>query len=126
MVQSTRIEGINLRQLIVDETTLEGLSYVLEGNPRGILWHRDELAGLFKELDKYNGQKGCSLPRILSACDAGLWKITRADSTRNNYIPHTMLSIFGAIQPRVLSDIFFKEKDIDSGLIPRFLFSFVE
>ena len=41
------------KQLLVDDSTLEALSEALSANPRGILWHRDELSGLLLSLDRY-------------------------------------------------------------------------
>ena len=109
------------RQLIIDDSTIEALTYAFEANPRGILWNRDELAGLFLDLDKYNGGKGGTLTRILSAYDSGSWKVNRVDEDKNKNISSATLSIFGTLQPQALIDIF-KKKDIDIGIIPRFLF----
>ncbi|MFC1508622.1 DUF3987 domain-containing protein [Candidatus Omnitrophota bacterium] len=114
-------ENVCFNQLIVDDATTEALSDVLEANPRGILWNRDELAGLLMDLDKYSGKAGSSMSRLMSAYDSGPWKINRKDKEKNKNISHATLSIFGTIQPRSLTEVF-KTRDIEVGFLPRFLF----
>ncbi len=114
------------KQLIVDDITTEALSHALEANPKGILWYRDELSGIFKDLDKYTtGKEGGTMSRLMSAYDSGSWKVNRVDKEKDVYIPHATLSIFGTIQPRAIPEIFSK-RDIEIGFIPRFLMVIVE
>ena len=101
------------------------MSYALECNPRGILWERDELAGLFLDMDKYQGKEGATQTRLMSAYNSGPWKVNRSCVDKTKNIPHATLSIFGTIQPKALTDIF-SQKDLDVGFIPRFLFAFVD
>jgi len=109
------------KQLFVDDTTVESLTDALQGNPRGILWYRDELSGLILELDKYSGKDGGTKARLMSAYDCGVWKTNRIKKGRVNLIQHACLSIFGTIQPRVLPRIF-SDLDAATGFLPRFLF----
>ena len=108
-------------QLIVDDTTTEALTDVLDANPRGILWNRDELAGLILELDKYTGRDGGTKSRLMSAYDSGAWKVNRRDKSKKAFIPHATLSIFGTIQPKALPTIF-SNLDAATGFLPRFIF----
>lgn len=109
------------RQVLVDDATVESLTDALADNPRGILWIRDELAGLLLDLDKYQGEKGSTKTRLMSSYDSGPWKVGRVNQERTNYIPHATLSIFGTIQPAALADIFCGQ-DAATGFLPRFLF----
>jgi len=38
--------------VVVDDITLPAISSVLAQNPRGVLWHRDEMEGLFTEIKR--------------------------------------------------------------------------
>ena len=109
------------RQLIVDDTTTEALTDVLDGNPRGILWNRDELSGLILDLDKYSGKDGGTKSRLMSAYDSGPWKVNRKDKSKKAFIPQATLSIFGTIQPQALPTIF-SNLDAATGFLPRFIF----
>ncbi len=108
-------------QLIVDDTTTEALTDALEANSRGILWNRDELAGLILELDKYSGKDGGTKSRLMSSYDSGPWKVNRKDKSKKAFIPHATLSIFGTIQPKALPTIF-SNLDAATGFLPRFIF----
>ena len=118
-------EDAKWKQIKVDDATTEALPYALRDNPRGILWNRDELAGMFKDMDKYTKGQGATKERLMTAYDSGSWKINRVDQDKNLYIKNATLSIFGTIQPAAFSEIF-KNRDIEVGFIPRFIFVFVE
>ncbi len=109
------------KQVFVDDATVEALTDALSDNPRGVLWLRDELAGLILDLDKYSGEKGSTKTRLMSAYDSGSWKVSRVNQGRTGYIQHACLSIFGGIQPGALVDAFCG-KDAATGFLPRFLF----
>ncbi len=108
------------RQLLVDDATIESIPPILEGNPRGVLWNRDELAGLFQDMGKYNKGADGTKSRLLSSYDSEPWRVDRKDRSRGCYIQRATMSILGAIQPKILQYIF-KEQDIDGGLVQRFL-----
>lgn len=109
------------RQLIVEDTSPEALSDALSGNPRGILWYRDELSGLLLEMDKYSNRAGGTKTRLMSAYDSGAWKVTRISARRNCFIPNATLSIYGTVQPMALPNIF-SNLDAVTGFLPRFIF----
>ena len=110
------------KQNYIDDATMESLPVAFETNRRGILWHRDELSGLFRDLDKYNsnGRQSGAKARLLSAYDSQDWKTTRKNS-EPILIEKPCLSIFGTIQNKVLETMF-DGQDLENGLIPRFLF----
>jgi hypothetical protein len=113
------------KQIIVDDITIEALGNVHNDNPKGVLWLVDELAGMLFDQDKYSSSKGGTKTRLLSAHSRGHWKTNRSsEKARNISIPHACVSIFGGIQPNMISKVFdIKDgTDFDSGFIPRFLF----
>ncbi len=109
------------RRILADDESLESLVDAFNDNPRGILWQRDELAGLLLDLDKYSGKNGATKTRLMSCYDAGPIKVGRIAENRIAHIPHAALSIFGGIQPAALVDAFCT-KDQLTGFLPRFLF----
>ena len=111
-------------QLFVDDATIESVADALNENPRGVLWHRDELSGLLRDLYKYSKESEGTKSRLLSAYDSKLWKINRKTQGKSLYIPHACLGIFGGVQPGVLPNLFSSEDRL-SGLLPRFLFVLV-
>jgi phage/plasmid primase-like uncharacterized protein len=115
------------RQAYVDDATVEALGEVLSENPRGIMWRKDELAGLIADLDKYSSGNsgGGTRSRLLSSYDGQEWKTSRtSDPRRNLYIPHAFVGIFGGIQPAMLPKVFeagASGVDEASGFLQRFI-----
>jgi|GEM_PF-4033554 len=114
------------RQAYVDDSTPEALGEALAENPRGIMWRRDEMAGLITDFDKYSGSKGSTRSRLLSAYDGQEWKTSRVKGAgRNLHISHAFVGLFGGIQPGMLSKIFEAGDggvDEASGFLQRFIF----
>jgi hypothetical protein len=109
------------KDLILDDWTIEAAANALLNNPKGILLYRDELAGMFRDLDKYSGEKGSTKTRLMQAYDGKKpWKITRK-SGGTTFIPRPGLSIYGTIQPGVVLNLFNRE-DLESGFLNRFIF----
>ena len=52
------VEEPTLEHFIASDTTVEALGDIFENNPRGILIHRDELAGWILGLNQYKGGAG--------------------------------------------------------------------
>ena len=73
-------------------------------------------------LEKYNssGRSSGAKTRLLSAYDNRDWKVTRKGD-EPEVIRNACLSIFGTIQGGVLETLF-SDQDLESGLIPRFMF----
>lgn len=111
-------------QYTVEDATPEAVSIVLEQNPRGVLWRADELAGMIANLDRYaaSGREGGGTrSRLLSAYDCQEWKTNRTNAERNQYVPAACVSIFGGIQPGILTRVF-EGHDVSSGFLPRMIF----
>jgi hypothetical protein len=110
------------RECMIDDATVESLTDILAFNSRGILWSRDELAGLLLDMDKYgNGKEGGTKTRLMTAYDCGSWKVSRINNARTSYVPHACLSIWGTIQPDTLKTVF-TGHDRQSGFLSRFMF----
>ncbi|WP_171267362.1 DUF3987 domain-containing protein [Oceanidesulfovibrio marinus] len=111
------------KHLYVDDATIEAVAdALLMSGSRGVLWYRDELAGMLKDFDKYGtGDKGGTMTRLLSAYDSSSWKLTRKTNKQTIYIPQATVSLFGGIQDGVLPHIF-TDLDAVSGFLPRILF----
>lgn len=109
------------KELYLDDATMEKVGKALEANQRGILWYRDELAGLFADLGKYSSKKDTGdKARLLSANCCKPWKLSRA-TKQDVYIPRACVTLFGTIQPEVMKRCFSPE-DKDSGLLQRLIF----
>ncbi|MDL2279238.1 DUF3987 domain-containing protein [Desulfovibrio sp. OttesenSCG-928-G11] len=127
MTALLRPEEPKQRQTTADDVTVEALGDILQGNPKGVLWLKDELSGLLFDLDKYsNNGGGGTKARLLSSHSLGPWKTNRSSNpNRNNFIPKACVGIFGGIQPGVMSKVFEAGAggmDEESGFLPRFLF----
>ncbi len=113
-----------LKHYTLSDTTVEGMVKVFEDDPRGVILHRDEIAGLILGLNQYKAKgRGNDRQRLIELYDCQPWKIDRKGSVV--FIPNTGASIVGGIQPRVMPEVF-ENDSFDDGLIPRFLLSLSE
>jgi putative DNA primase/helicase len=91
-----------LKRYLVNDSTVEKLGELLNLTPVGLTVFRDELTGLFRQLDK-EGQEGARA-FYLEAWD-GLGSFTYDRIGRGTiYIESVTLSLFGSIQPGRLLD----------------------
>lgn len=110
------------KDIVLDDWTTESVFESLLSNPKGVLLMRDELSGLFMDLDKYSGEKGSTKTKLMTAYDTkSPWKTSRINTNRNGYVSNPCVSIYGGIQPAVACDIFSKQ-DQFSGFLGRFDF----
>jgi len=113
-----------LKQLTVNDTTMEALTRVLQNNPDGVLLHKDELASWVKEMDRYR-QGGGDMENWNSMFSLQQIRVNRA-SGNNLYVPNPYVSITGTIQPRVLKNLSPDGAMIDNGFLDRMLFVWPE
>lgn len=106
----------------VEDSTSQAVGDVLQNNPRGVLWYRDEMSGFLSDLGRYDskGDNGGDKARLMSAYDCAQWKVSRKTQP-GCFIPHACISIFGTIQPGILPSLL-KNVDSESGFLPRFTF----
>ena len=108
---------------IISDTTLEALCVVMEESPRGVLLHNDELAGFVKSQNQYK-KKGSDAEKYLELFNCKQICIERV-TKGSSLVANTGCAILGGIQPLVLPKVFTQEA-IESGLLPRFLFTNID
>lgn len=109
------------RRYLVNDTTVEALGVILQGNPDGTLAYRDELIGLLKSLDKegYEAARGFFLS-AWSGTDS--YVFDRIGRGLNLRIEACCLSLLGSIQPAVIGG-YLRQAVADGGgdgLLSRF------
>ncbi|MFK2827200.1 DUF3987 domain-containing protein [Bacillus sp. B190/17] len=110
------------KQIIVNYSTLEGLSGVLVDNPRGVIALFDELRVFMEQMDMYRGGNGGDLAKWLSIFVRDEFTINLA-SKRPRHISLPFVAVHGNITPDKLNLIITKVQD---GLADRFLFVYPE
>lgn len=100
--------------------TAEGLAKKASEVPeQGMMYFRDELAGLFKDLNKYSKGKGSELEDLLSFYDGTGGCNLRVNGVSASF-HNVLLGLFGSIQPEVLKNLI-SDFDDPRGLWGRFL-----
>lgn len=105
-----------------NDATLEKMGLMLAGLPKGLLYHRDELAGWIGNFDRYSGGGG-DRQFWLEANGGQSFTIDRVKHPEPVHIRHLSVGVFGGIQPDRLSAVM---KDADDGLVARFLYAWPE
>lgn len=110
--------------LSVSDFTAEALAeqlQVQEARGLGLLINRDEIAGMFGNLNAYRSGRGSDEEQLLEAYDgSGFSSLRVANTGGGRFYDRCHLSIYGTIQPAVLRELV-KAGDA-SGLWARFLF----
>ena len=113
-----------MSRTVVEDTTIEALARVLDENRRGVLVMRDELAGWVRAMDQYRaGGKGSDRQFYLSAWSNTYVSVDRKSKPEPLILETPFISVFGSIQPGVLSELGAGRED---GLLDRFLFAYPE
>ena len=116
-------------QYLLDDATIEAAVERLEDNERGLLWHKDEFAGFFQGLERYNAKASGTAKQILlsawSAHKISCVRKTKDGLADEKYIEKGVFSIYGNIQPALLRTVF-NMHDINQGFPQRFIFMFSE
>lgn len=107
-----------LRWLVVDDATTEKMSDLLQPEiSRGLVFVRDEVSGLIRELERYRSRAG-DREFLLQAYSGGPKSVARI-SRPPVFVPDLLLNIVGGIQPDVAREVF--ASGADDGLGARFL-----
>jgi len=107
-------------QFIANDITLESLVELHEENKNAIGLFKDELAGWFKDMNKYRA--GSDLEFWLSTWSGKSVFLNRKTS-RSSFVENPLISVLGGIQPGIL-DSFYTEENKDNGFIDRMLLCF--
>ena len=104
-------------RLCVSDSTIEKLAILLQARPHGMLYIRDELAGLFLNLSRYSG--GTDKEFWLEAWNGKPYSVERVNRPPVD-VQHLLVGITGGFQPDKLVRSFDGDAD---GLYARFLFA---
>lgn len=108
-------------RFVCSDTTVEALAVLLADNPRGLLLHRDELAGWINSFDQYKGGKGSDTAHWLTIYGARDLLVDRKGGSRPSlFVPRATVSIVGGIQPGTLRRALGRE-NVENGLAARLL-----
>lgn len=109
-------------QFLVNDITLEALVELHDENKNGVGVNKDELAGWFKDMNKY--RQGSDLEHWLSSWSNKQINMNRK-TARSAFVQRAFIPVLGGIQPAIM-DSFYTEENKDSGFIDRMLFSYPE
>lgn len=107
-------------QFIVNDITLEALVELHSENKNGIGVNKDELAGWFKDMNKY--RQGSDLEHWLSSWSGKQINMNRKTS-KSSFVQRAFIPVIGGIQPSIM-DTFYTEENKESGFIDRMLFCY--
>ncbi len=107
-------------RLKVSDTTPEKMGLLMAFHVKGLLFHRDELAGFLGAFDRYGGA-GADRAFWAECYNGGYYSIDRVKHPEPIIIPHLNVSVVGGIQPDRLVSLLFSGDD--DGLPARFLMS---
>ncbi len=83
----------------IADATPESLAYLLAANPKGLLFHRDELAGWFGAFDRYAGA-GAERAMWIEAFGGREYIVDRVKNDGEPIrVPHLSISVLGGLQP---------------------------
>ncbi|MEC4812737.1 MAG: DUF3987 domain-containing protein [Scytonema sp. PMC 1069.18] len=107
------------QRFLTKDITLETLQRIHSENPRGLLYYRDELAGLFKTRNQYRGGLGADEEQELDQFNGAAIIYDRSD--KSVCLPKSAISRTGSIQWEVLAAMMGDHNDYN-GNFARWLF----
>lgn len=107
-------------KFLTTDPSSEGMIRQAAAHPhRTLLYCRDELSGIFGDMNKYRSGKGSDRELMLEAYSGAMIEGLRA-SGENRSVSEMLLGVFGGIQPKSLARLMGDGEDID-GMWGRFL-----
>ncbi|MDF5723001.1 MAG: DUF3987 domain-containing protein [Rhizonema sp. PD37] len=107
------------QRYLTKDSTVETLQRIHSDNPRGLLYYRDELAGLFKARNQYRGGLGADEEQELDQFNGSAIIYDRSE--KSVCLPKSAISRTGSIQWEVLSAMMGDHNDYN-GNFARWLF----
>ena len=108
------------KQFIANDITIEALVELHQENKNSIGVFKDELAGWFKDMNKY--REGSDLEFWLSTWSGKAISLNRK-TAKSSFVDKPLVSVLGGIQPSVLN-AFYTEDNKDNGFMDRMLLSY--
>lgn len=108
------------RQSILKDSTLEAVGNSLAKNPRGVAQIRDEIAGFFRDLNKY--RSGSDLENYLELWSQDPVILNRASKIEIPPVLDPFLMLAGTTQPKILEKVLASILANGSGFFDRFLY----
>lgn len=110
-------------QAFTTDATLEALASVLEANPRGLLFLRDELAAWARGMNQYKGGKGADRSHWLEFWNGATTVINRKSRKEPLVLRDPFVCVAGCLPPEVLGDLA-DEAGREDGFVHRILFAY--
>ena len=109
-------------QFIVNDITLESLVELHEDNPNSVGVFKDELAGWYKDMNKYRA--GSDMEFWLSSWSGRGVSMNRK-SAKSSFVEEPMIPVIGGIQPGILEQ-FYTDDNMENGFVDRMLICYPE
>ena len=107
-------------QFIANDITIEALVELHQENKNSIGVFKDELAGWFKDMNKY--REGSDLEFWLSTWSGKAISLNRK-TAKSSFVDKPLVSVLGGIQPSILN-AFYTEDNKDNGFMDRMLLTY--
>lgn len=107
-------------QFIANDITIEALVELHQENPNSVGVFKDELAGWFKDMNKY--REGSDLEFWLSTWSGKAISLNRK-TAKSAFVDKPLVSVLGGIQPSILNS-FYTDDNKDNGFMDRMLLSY--
>jgi hypothetical protein len=104
-------------QFIANDITIEALVELHQENPNSIGVFKDELAGWFKDMNRY--REGSDLEFWLSTWSGKAISLNRK-TAKSSFVDKPLVSVLGGVQPSILNS-FYTEENKDNGFMDRML-----
>jgi hypothetical protein len=109
------------RKYMFEMATIQAvIKRLSEQKDNGVLWARDELAGLFKSFGQFGKGENEGLECLLKLWDGAPAQVDRVSQVDSYVVQETALSLTGGIQPGMFRKIF-KDPEDSQGMLARFL-----
>jgi len=109
-----------LEQLIGSDATVPALAQMLNANRRGVLVHRDELAGWIASLDAGRERGESGIQSWIELFNGSELLVNRKTNNEKIFISSPFVVLLGGIQPAIARRII-RPEHFESGLMARFL-----
>lgn len=114
-----------MAQIFTTDATLEALAVLLQKNPRGLIFLRDELTGWVHGMNQYKSGRGADRQAWLSFWNGAQVVVNRKSAKGPVLLDRPFVSVVGCLPPDVLGDLA-DERGREDGFIHRLLFSYPE